>query len=191
MEPDKIVDVANPLIDTSKTNAAARNKLYDSTRQNVLDLNLSNLKDWAEQAKRQQSFGLARRGLTGSSQEIDAGKEFQRTYDKSSSDAATTADAAALDFKTSDEKSRLNLLDQVNSGADASTALQNSINQLTLNADAATTGAKGRVINNTFGNIAQQYAYGPALAGDRSALARWQAARGLAPSNSGYAGTVT
>lgn len=188
------VSVINPLGATATTNAAERAKLYDDTSQNVLDLNTQKLKEFATNAERDQRFGLARSGLSGSSQAVDADALFKRTYDQSVADASTKADQAALDFKTSDENSRLNLINQINAGGDANTAITGGVNALNLNAQNARTGAAGRLINNSFGDIAQQYAYGNSLAGQQQAAAIYGArfnpnAGGPVIGNTSYTGT--
>lgn len=187
------VTAANPLIDAATKNAADRTALYDTTRQNVLDLNLKKLSDYAIDAENARKFSLASKGLVGGSVDIDSAARLKRDYDQGATDASTQADQAGVDFRTADEQSRANLINQINAGGDVNTAVTGGRNALQLNADNANAGAQGRVINNTFGDLAQQYAYGQAGAGvtdavTRAALLKKNAA---APGNSGFSGTVT
>lgn len=186
-----VTNAPNPLIDTAAANATGRTALYDKTRGDVLDLNLAKLTDYATEAERQRKFGIARKGQLGGSVDIDSANAFRRKYTDQTNVASANADAAGLDLKSSDEASRLRLIQDINAGGDVNTGIQNSINSLKLNADNAAAGEQGRVLSNGFGDLATQYAYGADLSG-RADAAKTFASRTLAgPSNKGYSGTVS
>lgn len=182
---------ANPLVASSAKNKAGREALYGDTRKNVLDLNLQKLSEYASDADRTRRFGLARGGQRGSSVDIDSARDFRRAYDTSATDASRLADSAALDFRTSDEKSRLNLINQINAGADANTTLTSGVNQLSLNADEARLGANNYLVNNVFNDLAKQYAYGKALSGTEEAARKFSSSRSTVPGQKSYSGTVS
>lgn len=173
-EPMATTDVANPLAATAKTNATSRQALYDKTRQDVLDYDLTDLGRQATVAKRSLGFDLARQGLDRSSVENDKNTLFQQNYDTGATNAAQEADQAALGFKSSDEKSRLDLINQINAGADANTAATNAGRSLDLNTTAAANQAKGAAVGNAFSGLAQDYLYGADLRGQQQGIADYQ-----------------
>lgn len=185
------VTAPNPLMPVAAGNRAARDALYASTRGDVLDLNLQKLQEFATEADRQRRFDIARKGQSGSSVDVDSQAAFRRKYNEGALNASGQADQSALDFRTSDEASRLNLINQINAGGDVNTGVQSAVNSLRLNADAARTGARDRLINNSFGDLATTYAYGADLAGRDAAAARYGLLRRSTPGPKNYSGTVT
>lgn len=167
-------DVANPLATTARANATSRQALYDKTRQDVLDYDLTDLGRQATVAKRSLGFDLARQGLDRSSVENDKNTLFQQNYDTGATNAAQEADQAAMGFKSSDEKSRLDLINQINAGADANTAATNAGRALDLNTTASSNQAKGAAVGNAFAGLAQDYLYGADLRGQQQGIADYQ-----------------
>lgn len=180
--------VANPLVATAEGNRKAREDLYADTSENVLELNLAKLGEFAQEAERQRRFGLARKGQLGGSVDVDSTAAFGRRYDDQAREASTLADRAALDFRTADEDARLALIRDITAGGDANTAIQSAQNRLRLNADTARAGATSNIINNTFGDLATQYAYGQDLEGRRLAAANYRN-RTVTPGNASYSGS--
>ena len=157
--------------------AYQRELMYRGARDNFTALNNEDLARQTEKANREASFGLARRGLSGSSQENDLSGELADHRNRASIDIANSADSLVGGLRRQDEQSRLNLIDRIRSGLDSSNALSSANSQLGQNADHAQQQAKGVVLGNVFGDIAGIYGANQQGLGYADAAAAYQAAR--------------
>ncbi len=108
-------------------------------------------------ADRQLKFSLARSGLAGGSADVDARRTLGEEYSRGILSAEDKAQSAVADLKSRDEQQRLNLIQLVQSGLDATTAAQRANAQVAQTSEAArgTAGLTG--LGDIFGATAAQY----------------------------------
>lgn len=139
------------------SNAAAREQLYGTVRQNAFDAGKRGLDEQAGQARRDLKFELFAKGLNGGSVDVDQNAMLGRTYDRGVLDLGAKADQAAADMRAGDETTRLNLLQSINSGMDQGSALSSAIGQMRTNADQAYSKAQGTAVGDLFSGGAAIY----------------------------------
>ena len=137
--------------------AAQRAGLYDATRNDTRQFFTSQLEEDRDKAMRDLKFQQARMGIIGSSQANDLDAEFQRRYDRGLLDVANRADSAATQFRTSDEQARLNLISKIVAGVDQGSAVQNAMNTMQTNANAAKEAYQGQRMGNVFADLLNSY----------------------------------
>lgn len=148
----------NETTDTAASDALkARNAGYDRVKTATYDLNKQKLDTDRTDAARSLKFALLRSGNAGGGLDIDQNNLLQRKTDQGIIDSTNMADAAALGARTSDERSRLDLLSRIDAGMDQGSALQGAQSQLQSSADTALANAKGNVIGNVFDNAGLLY----------------------------------
>jgi hypothetical protein len=121
-------------------------------------------KRYTDDANRQKSvadrglkFSLARGGLSGGSADVDARRTLGEEYTRGILTAEDKAQGAVAGLKAQDEQSRLNLIQLVQSGLDATTAAQRANAQVAQSADAARGGATLTGLGDIFGTTANLY----------------------------------
>lgn len=137
--------------------AKQRQALYDATRNDTRSFYSSQLEEDRAKAARELQFQKARMGIIGSSQANDLDAEFQRRLDRGLLDVANRSDAAATQFKTSDEQSRLGLISKVVAGLDQGTAAQNAMSTLQTNQNAAKEAYQSQRMANVFADMLGMY----------------------------------
>lgn len=137
--------------------AKQRQALYDATRNDTRTFYSSQLEEDRAKAARELQFQKARMGIIGSSQANDLDSEFQRRLDRGLLDVANRSDAAATQFKTSDEQSRLGLISKVVAGLDQGTAAQNAMSTLQTNQNAAKEAYQSQRMANVFADMLGMY----------------------------------
>jgi len=170
--------------------AADRQAGYDRVKSATYDLNKNKLDTDRTNAARELKFALLRTGNSGGGLDIDQNNLLQRKTDEGIIQSTNSADAAALQAKTGDERSRLDLLSRIDAGMDQGSAIQGAQNQLQSSSDAALAQAKGNVIGNVFQNAGLLYdsaAGGQGYANGMNAYMRKKAGAGTTtvPSFSG------
>jgi len=100
-------------------------------------------------ADRRSKFALARSGLTGGSRATDAKRVLGEEYTAGILNAENQAQSAVGDLRGQDEQSRLQLLGQVRSGLDTTTAAQRAGEAIRANAQ----GVQGRALAGGLGDI--------------------------------------
>lgn len=175
-----------------KDRAAARELGYTEHAGNVEALQRSQVDEDYNDAARQLKFALARRGLTGSSVQSDQGSLLSRKRQEGYLSAGQAGERAAEGLRSADERSRLSLIDQINSGLDADAASQSLLSNIDSNRRAAGANDLASRINNFFqgiGGIYEQQALPGAVASERSRRAQQtQLSTYLDPTRS-YAGS--
>ena len=145
---------------TRDKNKGIRESLYAGNRDAVLDVNTDKLDRDLSESERQLRFALARSGLFAGSEDIAQRSKQRDAYDQGILQSTSLADQAAAGFRGADERARLDVINQVESGIDAGTAINNAQRGLQLSAQNADANSKGNIIGNVFddaGLIYQNY----------------------------------
>ena len=129
---DEGIKAVNALFGT-----ADKNNQYASHRQNVYDLNKTAIDKSYEDAQRGLVFNLARNGLSNSSIGADKKSDLLTNYNDNIQKANDMSDSAMNSLKTSDEHTRQNLVNSVQTGLDQTSAVSQALNNMQLNYDKA------------------------------------------------------
>ena len=138
-------------------NKKSREDLYSGNRDAVLNVNKDKLNRDLTESERQLKFSLARSGLFGGSEDIAQHGKQRDIYDQGVLQATSLADQAASGFRGADERNRLSIIEQINSGSDAGTALNNAQRGLELSSQNADANAKGDIVGNVFNDAGLIY----------------------------------
>lgn len=163
----------NDLTTKATTNKAARQALYDTVRQNAFDAGKTGLDENKTNAARNTKFSLFAQGLNGGSEDINQNALLDRTYNKGLLDLGAKADATRTDMQSNDEKTRLGLLQSIDSGVDQSSAISSAINQMQTNADRAASEAQGNTLGDLFAESGLLYNKSKAAQGRQAANAAY------------------
>jgi len=186
-------DAVNKLFGVGdETNLAARNALYDSTREDTRSYYAKQLEEDRAEAERQLKFAKARMGTIGSSQANDIDSEYQQALDRGLLTVANKADSTATQFKTSDEQSRLNLISKIVSGVDQGSAVQNAMSSMATNANAAKEAYSSDRMANVFSDLLGAYNLNQFNQGTQAAKSKYGSDTGnYFATGAGSSGTVT
>lgn len=132
------------------SNRVARDQLYSTVRTNAFDAGKRSLDEQKTQAGRDLKFELFAKGLNGGSVDIDQNAMLGRTYDDGVLQLGAKADGVAADMRSSDEQTRLGLLQSIDAGMDQGSAASSAINQMRVNADKAASSAQGTAVGDLF-----------------------------------------
>lgn len=108
-------------------------------------------------AQRGNKFALARSGLAGSSQAVDAGRELGEAYNRGVVDADRLAQRAEADLRMADEDSRRSIIQMVQAGADATTASSAALRQMQSNLSGARSDMNANALGQVFGAFSEMY----------------------------------
>ncbi len=114
-----------------------KNTQYAGHRQNVYDLNKTAIDKSYEDAQRGLVFNLARNGLSNSSIGADKKSDLLTNYNDNIQKANDMSDSAMNSLKTSDERTRQNLVNSVQTGLDQTQAVSQALGNMQLNYDKA------------------------------------------------------
>lgn len=145
--------------------ANSRDILYNEQRSAVYDLNKNEVDRQAKEFERTNRFGLARTGLLGGSADVDSTAEINRRTNEGLLRAGGIADQTAADLKTSDERTRANLISMAQSGIDTGTAATMALEGLSANAAQAAAQRSGSTIGGLFNDLSQAYLVNQTVAG--------------------------
>lgn len=154
-------------------NAQSREGLYKNVRDNAFTAGKTKLDEDYADAQRKNKFELFARGLAGGSEDIDQNARAKRTYDQGIIDLGAKADAAKANFRNTDEQTRLQLLDAINSGTDQGSALSAATNRMAVAADQAAADAQGTALGNVFDTAGLLYGQSQASLGKQAAQDWW------------------
>ena len=138
---------------TRDKNLAGREKLYTTIMGDAEARLLDKLGKDRSQAERQVRFELARRGLMGGSADIDQGREVLEKFQEGSLEARNAALGAANEARSADEKTRVNLINNIRSGMAESDALSAAYAGMQNNANAARDAAFATNIGDFFNDL--------------------------------------
>lgn len=187
------IDEYNKEASDAAANKAARQSLYDTVRQNAFDVGKTGLDENKTTAARNTKFSLFAQGLNGGSEDINQNALLDRTYNKGLLDLGAKADATRTDMQSADEKTRLGLLQSIDSGVDQNSAITSAINQLQTNADRAASEAQGNTLGDLFAESGLLYNRSKAAQGRQAATTTYPFGYQATPAgaNLGSSGRVT
>ena len=136
-----------------KTNSAtklAREAQYKDTADSIYQYNLKDLNQTASREGRNLKFQLATQGLSGGSEDINQNSRFQQLFDNGKLQARNKGDSAASQLAAADEQTRLGLINSINAGTDATSAISGANAALTNNINTARSDALGTTLGNVF-----------------------------------------
>jgi hypothetical protein len=107
-----------------------------------------------EGATRNLKFALARSGLTGGSQQIDANRDLGESYQRGILESERRAQGAAANLRAQDEQTRANLTSMAMSGLSATNAATQAAAGMRASLEGAQAAAKADALGDLFGNIA-------------------------------------
>lgn len=136
---------------------AARDALYSDIAGATTQTVTRDLDKQFARASDQNLFGLARSGLLGGSADAESGGDLQSRYGEGKIRAEQAGVAAGADLKSTDEKTRQNLLALAEAGIDTGTAASLAAGQSTAAAESAKAGTAGASIGQLFGDMGQAY----------------------------------
>ena len=108
-------------------------------------------------ADRNLRFSMARSGLTGGSAQVDANRTLGEEYTEGLLQAENRAQGAVGELRGQDEQSRLQLLQMVQQGLDATTAASRAGDAMRANAQAGQGTALAEGLGDLFGGTADIY----------------------------------
>jgi len=144
-------------IEQAKTNKAAREQLYSTSREDILNYFKKQLEEQQSREERLAREQFAQRGWTGGAHEISYGKDYEKAVQDALFNIGTRADTAVSDIRALDEKARQNLISQILSGMDEQSAITGATSALRQNVDTAKSAALQQSLGDVFGDIADLY----------------------------------
>lgn len=142
---------------------SGRNAMYTDIGDATKQVATRDLDRQFTQASKQNLFGLARAGLLGGSVDAEAGGDLQQRYGEGQIKATQAGEGAASDLKSTDEKTRQNLISLAQSGIDTGTAAQLASGQMSAAADSARANSGSATVGRLFDDLGQAYLQNTAL----------------------------
>lgn len=139
--------------DPNKT--AERERLYGTVRTDAVNKAMSDLDRDKVDNSRELNFMLARQGLAGGSADIDSNKRLIDRYQEGVLQASNMGDTVANTARTNDEKTRVNLINNIRAGLDGGTATQIAYQGLQDNIRNAQAEANALNLQGFFGPLMQ------------------------------------
>lgn len=135
----------------------ARQSLYDDVSGATRDVALRDVDRQFTQASQANKFGLARAGLLGGSVDAESGADLSQRYGEGRIKAEQAGVNAAADLRSTDEKTRQNLISLAQSDIDTGTASSLASSQMAAAADSARSATAGASVGRLFDDLAQAY----------------------------------
>lgn len=162
---DAAVAAAKAKADALTNAASTREQLYTKIGDDTKNTALIDLNKERGITERDLNFGLARQGLSGGSRDIDANKDVLDTYNQGVVKAANMGLSTANNARSSDDTTRVNLINSIRAGLDQGSAMQQSYQGLANNAKAAADDANSASLGGFFDSLRamqqqQQYQQG-------------------------------
>lgn len=133
--------------------ARARTELYGTITGDASARLLDMLGKDRQVAERGTKFQLARQGLAGGSADIDQNREILDKFNEGSLEAGNAALAAGNQARSSDEQTRVGIINNIRNGMAANDAISSSFAALENNANEARDNAMGTTIGGFFDDI--------------------------------------
>lgn len=169
----------------------SRAQLYDEQKQAVYDVNKRDVDRQYKDAERATRFGLARAGLLGGQEDVDANARLQERTNEGLMQSTGLADKAAADLKLQDERTRQSLISMAQSGIDTGTAQTMALRGLDAAAQGAMASRNDAMVGNLFGDLSQAYLQRQIGAGMRAGNQQQNQWYGVSAPQQTYAGSVT
>lgn len=147
-------DKANSL----KAGAQARENLYTKIGTDAKNVAMTDLNKERGISERELKFSLARNGLSGGSRDIDSNRDVLDTYQQGVLKASNIGSQTANEARSSDEKTRVNLINSIQAGLTSGDAVQQAYAGMSNNAAAAQDAANSASLAGFFDVLRQQQA---------------------------------
>lgn len=145
-------EAANRIFDSPERQAQ-----YDDYLAANRDQFFGELERQMAEAERQNRFAMARSGLVGSRQQIDAGRDLGEAYNRGVVDSDRLAQRSLASLRASDEDSRRAIIQMVQAGADATTASSAAMRQMQTNLSGARADMNASALGDVFSGFADMY----------------------------------
>jgi hypothetical protein len=144
----------DPAAEAART---ARDSMYAQIADAVRDTAMRDVDRQFTTASQRNKFGLARSGLLGGSVDVESGGQLATLYGEGKLKASQAGQQAAADLRSTDERTRQNLISLAQSGLDTGTAASMASAQMASAADAARGAAGGASVGRLFDDLSQAY----------------------------------
>lgn len=141
----------------SEAAKAARGAQYGDISGAVRDTAMRDLDRQYSTASRRNTFGLARAGMLGGSVDAESGGELATLYGEGKLRAEQAGQGAASELRSTDERTRQNLISLAQSGIDTGTAASMAAGQMGAAADLARSQAGSASVGRLFDDLSQAY----------------------------------
>ena len=135
---------------TTSATKLAREAQYKDTADSIYQYNMKDLNQTAAREGRNLKFQLATQGLSGGSEDVNQNSRFQQLFDSGKLQARNKGDSAASQLAAADEQTRLGLINSINAGTDATSAIAGANAALTNNINTARSDGLGTTLGNVF-----------------------------------------
>lgn len=155
----------NSLLTQAATNKQAREQGYSQIRSSNMAIMQDDIARNRADATRALTFGLARSGLTGGSVDIDENRNVTDANQRMLIQANQLADNQVAGVRAQDESKYANLIQSIDAGLDADTAITTATQAMQNNRTQAINDPTSSSLNNLFagiGNAWSNYEYGKA-----------------------------
>lgn len=167
---DAAVKAAQDKANALKTGAQARENLYSKIGTDATNVAMTDLNKERGITERELKFQLARNGLSGGSRDIDANRDVLDNYQQGVLKASNIGTQTANNARSSDEKTRVNLINSIQAGLTAGDAVQQAYAGMSNNAAAAQDAANAASLTGFFDVLRQQQEKNQYQAGVNSAV---------------------
>lgn len=174
---------------TADANKAARDALYGKVRGDAFAGGKRRLDESKTTANRDLRFELFAKGLNGGSVDVDQNAKLGRTYDQGLLDLGARADTVRNDLRSSDEQTRLGLLQSIDAGMDQGSALSSALAQMNVNNDRAASNATGTTVGDLFSGAGLVYSDSQARKGRQMGLDSFSKLFSTRPNAAGAGGS--
>lgn len=188
---DAAVKAAQDKADALRAGAKARENLYSKIGQDATNVAMTDLNKERGITERELKFQLARNGLSGGSRDIDANRDVLDNYQQGVLKASNIGTQTANEARSSDEKTRVNLINSIQAGLTAGDAVQQAYAGMSNNAAAAQDAANAASLTGFFDVLRQQQEKNQYQAGVNSTVPQNTVTSPyMKSSKSSYSGTV-
>lgn len=188
---DAAVKAAQDKANALNAGAQAREQLYTKMGTDATNVAMTDINKERGLAERELKFQLARNGLSGGSRDIDANRDVLDTYQQGVLKASNIGTQTGNEARSSDEKTRVNLINSIQAGLTSGDAVQQAYAGMSNNAAAAQDAANSASLAGFFDVLRQQQANNQYQKGVDSVYVPGMTAKTASNGNrSGYGGTV-
>jgi hypothetical protein len=150
------VQASRAKADRLNATAGDRENLYSKIGTDATNTALLDLDKERGVTERELNFMLARAGLSGGSRDIDVNRDVLDTYNQGVLKASNIGLSTANNARSSDDKTRVNLINSIRSGLDAGSATQQAYEGLRNNAKLAQDDANVASLDGFFDTLKNQ-----------------------------------
>ncbi len=150
---DAAVAAEQARVDKLNSTAQQREQLYGTVAEDAKKKALQDIEKERLIAERELNFTLARNGLSGGSRDVDANKDVLDTAQQGILKASEIGLATANDARSNDERTRVNLINSIQSGLDSGSAIQSAYTGMANNANLARDNARAASLAGFFDTL--------------------------------------